>query len=427
VTSAPSPSLWSSTIRGTVEAPPLAREASVDLAIIGGGFTGCAAALQAARRGASVCLLEAGEIGAGASGRNVGLVNAGLWLRPQSVLAAMGPEAGRRLIDCLAAAPARVFGLIEAEGIACEAVTNGSLHLAHAPSGLRDLRIRHAQGREIGAPLMLLDAAGTAARTGSAAFAGALFDPRAGTIQPLAYCRGLARAAQRAGARIHGGSRVTALGHAQGVWTLQANGHRIRAAALLLATNAYHHAAAGVVPPSFATVPYAQFATPVLPDAARATILPGGEGCWDTARVMSSFRMDRAGRLILGGIGKTGGVGAGIHHAWARRKLRTVFPQLADMPFEHAWTGRIAMTGDHIPRIVAFGPGGLACYGYSGRGIGPGTVFGQQAAEALLSGDMDLLPMRPVTAHRERLTRLRSAVVDLGATLTHLLPPLQRL
>lgn len=418
---APSSILWRASSRERIDAPPLGRDMTVDLAIIGGGFTGTSAALEAARRGASVCLLEAETFGHGGSGRNVGLVNAGLWLPPDDVVEQMGEAAGHRLIDALGAGPGLVFSLIEREGIDCEATRNGTLHLAHSPAGWRDLEARHRQGNRLGAPVSLVDRDETARRTGSQAFYGALFDPRAGTIQPLAYCRGLARAAQRHGASICEHSPVTALRRDGEMWLLHAAGHTVRAKSVLVATNAYHLGIEAPYTPAFIPFNYCQFATAPLPEAARRAILPGGEGCWDTAMVMSSLRLDQAGRLIVGGVGSMEAGGGGFHRAWAERKLRQLFPTLGTIAFEHGWSGRIAMTNDHIPKIVAFGPGAYACFGYSGRGIAPGTVFGAAAARALLDESADDLPIVPVKGHAERFRRIKAGYYELGATLYHAL------
>lgn len=413
------PNLWRATARESFSALPLDTDRTVDLAIIGGGFTGCAAALEAARQGASVCLLDAMTIGHGGSGRNVGLVNAGLWLPPDTVRRQMGEAAGNRLLATLAQAPTRVFALIEREGIDCEATRNGTLHLAHAPRGMADLTDRHRQGRAMGAPLELLGASETARRTGSTAFHGALFDPRAGTIQPLSYVRGLARAAAQAGAKLHEQSPVQAIDRASDHWTVTSGPHRLTARRLLVATNAYHQTLGPAFQPAFVPVHYCQYATDPLPPALLDTILPGGEGCWDTALVMSSVRRDQAGRLIIGGIGNGDGPGARVHAAWARRKLAALYPGLRDTPLTHGWSGRIAMTGDHIPKIVAFGPDACAIFGYSGRGIGPGTVFGTQAAQALLSGTDDPLPLTPIRRHRETAPAVQAAYYETGACLTH--------
>lgn len=411
--------LWQASAGIAVEAPVLDKPLDVDLAIIGGGFTGQAAALEAARRGASVALFEGATFGHGGSGRNVGLVNAGLWLPPADVVAAMGADAGGRLMSLLADAPRRVWSLIEREGIDCEATPQGTLHLAHAPAGFADLAERHRQGTALGWPLQLLDAAETARRTGSTAFHGALFDPRAGTIQPLCYARGLARAAMAAGALPYERSRVARVRREEQQWHLIVNGHEVRARSLLLATNAYFDGIDMGFRPEIVAVSYFQAATVPVPAELRERILPGREGAWDTDLVMSSFRMDAAGRFIIGGIGNLEGPGRSIHMAWARRKLQHTFPELGDLPFEHDWRGRIAMTGDHIPKILRFGPAGLACFGYSGRGIAPGTTFGTLAAEALLTGDETVLPVAPVSSHRERFAPLREAYYETGAILTH--------
>jgi glycine/D-amino acid oxidase-like deaminating enzyme len=267
-------------------------------------------------------------------------------------------------------------------------------------------------------------AAETARRTGSRAFHGALFDPRAGTIQPLSYARGLARAAIRAGARLHEHTKVSRVVRDGDSWLVSANGRTVTAKSLLLATNAYFEGVDIAVKPQFVGVSYCQFATAPMPEPVRADILAGGEGCWDTAMVMSSFRTDRAGRMIVGGIGDAGGAGAAIHAGWARRKLRQVYPQLADLPFEHSWHGLIAMTGDHIPKILRLGPSAYACFGYSGRGIGPGTVFGTRTAAALLEGHAGELPMASVSVHTERFIGAQQVYFETGAVLTHAVNPL---
>ncbi len=413
--------LWEQSCAVALQAPALEGDLSADLAIIGGGFTGAAAALWAAEAGARVVLLEARTVGHGGSGRNVGLVNAGLWTPPEEINAKLGKAAGGRLNRLLAGAPEAVFALIERHAIACEPLRAGTLHCAHAPRGFADLEARYRQLRAIGAPVQLLEAPAAQKRVGSAAVHGALFDPRAGTIQPLAYARGLALAAQRAGARVAEQSPVIGLCQAGEGWEVTTPKARISAGALLLASNAYAAQDLGGARQDFVPVEFFQLATAPLSAAERAGILEGGEGCWDTAQVMSSWRLDRAGRLIVGGIGNLQQPLAGLHRAWARRKLAALFPRAAGARIEHAWSGRIAMTGDHLPKILAPGANALASFGYSGRGIGPGTLFGQAAAEALLSGDTSALPLAPVPAHREAFTRARQVFYESGATLAHLL------
>lgn len=406
--------LWNATASAPVETAVLDENLSVDLVIVGGGFTGLSAALHAARKGASVCLLEAEEIGFGGSGRNVGLVNAGLWLPPEDVVSALGSVEGARLNRVLAEGPDTVFQLIAQHQIQCEAVQNGTLHCAHAPNGMRDLERRYRQLRDIGAPVQLLDAREARHRVGSPAVHGALFDPRAGTVQPKAYAQGLAHAAIAAGARIVQGARAEDIHHDGGNWNIRVNSCKITANAVIEATNAYGQNAGRFTPLHFF-----QLATEPLPDEMLQTILPGAEGCWDTALVMSSFRRDGNGRVLVGAIGRLDHFASGVHLAWARRKLAALFPQLRNAKFEHFWHGRIANTFDHLPKIERLGPAGYSVFGYSGRGISTGTLFGRALARTILTGDEKNLPITPLDCYTERFTHLREAYFEAGATMMH--------
>ncbi|WP_278923796.1 NAD(P)/FAD-dependent oxidoreductase [Pseudophaeobacter profundi] len=420
MTSESTSSLWQNTCRENPSSSVLTGEVSADLAIIGGGYTGCSAALKAREMGATVCLIEAETFGHGGSGRNVGLANAGLWLPPEDINARLGPKTGAQLSQALAMAPDLVYGLIEHHDIACEPVRNGTLHCAHAPSGMADLQRRAEQLQAIGAPVQLLDKAEAQARVGSQQVHGALFDPRAGTIQPLAYARGLARAAQDAGAQLYDHSPATALSRGKAEWLVTTPKGRIQAKHLLMATNGYALPIAGYQAPSIVHVNYFQGATAPLPPAIRSQILPGQEGCWDSALVMSSWRMDQQGRLVIGAMGALDHFGSKIHHSWLIRKLAALFPALAGTPLESLWFGRIAMTSEHLPKIQKL-TDGYVCFGYSGRGIGPGTLFGQQVAKALLSGDETALPLPVCTNHSLPFAGLRGAYYETGATLTHLI------
>lgn len=409
-------SLWFRTTSESRSWRALEGDVSADVVVIGGGFTGVSAAYHLAARGVSVVLLEARTIGFGGSGRNVGLVNAGLWTPPDAVEAKLGQADGSALNAALAAGPDLVFDLIGTNQIRCEAVRSGTLHCAHSAAGQRELQARHAQQVVRSAPVRLLDATETASRTGSAAFHGALWDGRAGTIQPLAYVQGLARAAELRGARIHEGSAVTAMRRAGDHWHVLAAGGSVRAARLIQATNAY--VTEGVPDNPIIPTHFFQLATAPLPVRLRRAILAGGEGCWDTALIMSSFRLDAAGRMIFGALGNLDGPGGHAHRRWARRKLWALFPQLSGIPFECAWTGRIAMTSTYLPRVQSLGEGAVTLFGYSGRGIGPGTVLGRAAAD--WATDTGGFPMPVTPPIPEARAALKAAWYETGAVLTHL-------
>ncbi len=389
-------SLWSRTAPRGPDCPPLDGDIDVDAAVVGAGFTGLSAALRLAERGASCCVLEANEIGYGGSGRNVGLVNAGLWLPPDQIEAALGKETGQRLVAVLSEAPARVFELIDRHGIECEAERQGTIHAAHNAAGRRELEQRRAAWSALGAPVELLDRDATARAVGSSAFPAGLLDRRAGTINPLGYARGLAAAAVRAGAGIHAGTRVSGLSSTAGGWTLTTERGRVRAGKIVLATNAYGEDVAAEA--AWTPIHYFQIASVPL-GRAGADILPGGQGLWDTAPVMTSVRRDRAGRLILGSMGRLAGR---LSERWAARTVRRLFPALGNIAWECAWHGRIALTRDHLPRLLNPEPGLWAVHGYNGRGIGPGTVMGRALADAALGGAPPPLPV-----HKEERDRFR--------------------
>ncbi len=420
MTSSISDSLWYDTCSERVTAPALTAEVSTDLLVIGGGYTGLSAALTAARAGASVRVIEAETIGFGGSGRNVGLVNAGLWLPPSDINATLGIEAGERLTRILGKAPDQVFETIGQYDIACEPVQNGTLHCAHAAAGMADLENRFEQLSARGAPVELLDQKQAQARVGSDQVFGALFDPRAGTIQPLAYAVGLARAAKAAGATLHERSAALDIEKIAGKWRVQTPKGRITAEALIVATNGYAIPIKGIQTPKVIPVHYFQAATAPLDTEQLTQFLPGKEGCWDTALVMSSWRLDAAGRMIIGGMGQLGHIGQGAHLAWLKRKLAKMFPTLAGTPFQQTWFGRIAMTEEYLPKILQLDDTALVSFGYSGRGIGPGTVFGASMAKALISNNMSILPRTPTRHHGIPHAGLRQVYYEAGATLTHL-------
>ncbi|MEM6823726.1 MAG: FAD-binding oxidoreductase [Pseudomonadota bacterium] len=365
----------------------------LDVAIIGGGFTGLSTALHCAEQGFSALVLEAEQIGFGGSGRNVGYVNAGVWYPPAKVRESLGDTYGPRFVARFGEAPDYVFSLIEKYQIRCEVTKTGTIHAAHAPAGFDDLRARHEEWRRLGAPVDLLDRDEVASATGSNAFFGGLLDHRAGTINPMAYCRGLARAARATGAEIATGVRATKLRRDGGHWRVESTRGPVTAKAVVLGTNAYTDDLWPGLSKSFTTINYFQLATKPLGDAI-ATILPGRQGLWDTGKVMFSLRRDVSDRLLIGSMGTVvGSALSGLSYRWARRKLARLFPSLGPVDFEKAWHGQIAMTPDHLPRVHVLDDGLYTAIGYNGRGITTGTLFGQAMADLLGGMDPAELPL----------------------------------
>ncbi|NLR99267.1 FAD-binding oxidoreductase [Rhizobium sp. P38BS-XIX] len=376
--------LWEKTAPLPPATKPLSGEISADVVVVGGGYTGLSTALHLAEAGTNVVLLEANEIGFGGAGRNVGLINAGMWVMPDDLPGELGPVHGERLLELLGNGPKLVMELIDKHAIACELERNGTLHCAVGPEGLKEIEERARQWSKRGAPVTVLDARETERRVGSSAYAGALLDMRAGTLQPLAYARGLAHAVARAGVAIHTGSRVTSTERHGAKWVVSTDGGKVSADWIVVATDAYSTGPWEAIRNEQVHLPYFNFATVPLGDNLRKSVLPGREGAWDTKEVLSSFRMDQAGRLVFGSVGALRNTGLAIHKSWARRAIRKLFPQLGDIPFECEWYGKIGMTDNALPRFHKLDQNVVGFSGYNGRGIAPGTVFGKVLAGHIL-------------------------------------------
>ena len=204
-------SLWAATARERADYPALEADLQADVAVIGGGILGLSTALALAEAGRSVVVLEAAEIGAGASGRNGGLVVPSLpRVGPDDVLRRLGELRGGSFIRTVLGAPAEVAGMIARFGIACGFTQAGWLNPAHGPAMVAGLERRLAAWQLFGSPATLLSRAQARARIGSDAFFGAIADPTGGHLNPLDYTRGLARAAHAAGARVFAESPLRA-------------------------------------------------------------------------------------------------------------------------------------------------------------------------------------------------------------------------
>jgi glycine/D-amino acid oxidase-like deaminating enzyme len=399
-------SLWDKSAEEKDYQSALQSDENVDVAIIGGGFTGLSTALHCAEKGLSTQVLEAEQIGFGGSGRNCGLVNAALWLPPQDVTRQLGPTYGPRFIKKFGSGPDYVFELIQKHQIQCEATKTGTIHAAHSPSGYKELEGRAAEWTRLGEPVDLLNRERVTDMIGTNAFYGGLLDHRAGTINPMGYCRGLARAALGNGAKISTGVRAQKLHKDGDKWKVETNQGVVTANAVIIGTNAYSDDLWPDLNRVFTMIHYFQLATkPLGPEA--DDILPGGQGLWDTGQIMFNFRRDKANRLLIGSMGKViGNADKGLSHRWAKKQIARLFPALDPIAFDDAWHGQIAMTRDHLPRVHVLDKNLFTSIGYNGRGITTGTMFGQAMADLLTGMDTKDLPL-PVT----RLSTVPSAPI----------------
>ena len=398
-------SLWHATsAEPAPDTPPLEGEVRADVAVVGAGYTGLSAALHLAEAGTRVIVLEAKEPGWGASGRNGGQVIPGLKHEPAALEAMFGPEIGGRLADIGGGAPDFLFALIRRFDIRCDAHQQGWIQPAHAAPALRLVEDRVAQWRARGVDAELLDRDQVAARLGTDIYVGGWLDPRGGGVQPLAYARGLARAALDASATIHGGSPVRGLMRGAEGWRLATPRGAVIADTVLLCTNAYSGDLWPGLRQSLVPLRPFQVASAPLGQNLRRTILPGGQVASDTRRHLAYYRIDPAGRLLMGGDVTFDHAPRTDVHARIRRRAAALFPQIGEPAWEYAWSGWVAITPDHMPHLHALAPGLYAGVGFQGRGVAMGTMMGKQLALHALGGEgaraaWPSVPLRPVPFH----------------------------
>lgn len=397
-------SLWWHTATPAVPAPPLHGAVRTDVLVVGAGYTGLSTALHLAEAGAVVTVLDAYEPGWGASGRNGGQVNPTLKHDPDELLQRFGPEAGERLVQAISSSADLVFHLAHKHAIACDPVRRGWLQLSHVESALEGLRARADKWSARGVPVQWLDRDAVRDRVGTSAFAGGWLDGRAGSVQPLSFARGLARAAVAAGARVHGHSPVVTLERDGAHWrATTASGAQVLADQVVLATNGYTDA---LWPDLASTVLAANsfiVATAPLPEHLARQVLPQRETASTSQRLLVYFRKDAQNRLLLGGRGRFSEPQAAPDFAHLERSLALLFPQLKGVPITHRWAGRIAITRDFLPHLHQPAPGLVAVLGCNGRGIALCTSIGVQLAAWLRNPDYAMpypvSPVRPIPWH----------------------------
>ncbi len=400
-------SLWTATAGPAPDCPPLRGREEAEVAVIGAGYTGLSAALHLAERGIPVIVLEAETPGWGASGRNGGQVNPGLKGDPDDLEARFGPEMGQRMTELSGGAGQFVFDLIARLGIDCAARQPGWVQAFHNEAAEATVRARVEQWNRRGVPLRLLSREETAATLGTAAYRGAMIDPRGGNLHPLNYALGLAHAALKAGARIHGHSRVLSLEPDGAGHVLRMQGGEVRARRVLIATNGYADAVSAPMNRAVVPVRSVQVATDILPEAVARAILPQGHSPSDSRRLLLYYRKDPQGRFVMGGRGAYTAGNTRRHMQALREASVRLFPQLEGVAWRHAWGGFVAMTADHYPHLTLVRPGVMAAMGYNGRGVAMASVMGRLLADwaggtAPADLPFPVTPPRPIPFHALR-------------------------
>ena len=427
----PVDSLWAGTAR---TAPfyglPIEGEVAADVAIVGGGFTGLSTALHLAEAGREAVVLEAESIGFGASGRNGGQANPGLKLDEAALKRKFGDDTGSRFYRMGQEAPEFLAGLVERLGLDCRIERPGLLRLAHNATALRMMEANADAMERAGVPLKRLpDRDAVEAYVGTRAYLGGAVDPRGHSVHPLDLVRELARAASKAGAKVHPNSRVTELRQEDGGWRVVTTSGVVKARQVVVATNGYTDRLVPGLAQSLLPVNSFQVATGPLPRDLLSSVLPHRNTAYDSRRLILYFRKTPDNGIALGG---RASFSSDPHAGKARADysvieniLTNIFPALTGEKIVHRWTGLVCITFDYLPHYHQPAEGLHVLVGFNGRGVALSHRAGAWLAHSIVGvaddGAMPVTPITPIPFHQYRETLL-----NLGMQWNRLLDLLGR-
>jgi gamma-glutamylputrescine oxidase len=380
------PSLYAAEADRALAFPRLEGDERADVAIVGGGYTGLSAALHLAERGVDVVLLEAGRVGSGASGRNGGQLHSGQrrdqgWLEKE-----FGRERAHALWDMAQEAKALVLELIRKHGIDAkfragliEPVHKARL-AAKAQADVRRLREEYRYGQ-----IDWMERDALAAAISTDVYFGAKRDRGAGHLDPLAFAQGLARAAAKAGARLHEESEVTALAEEGRPRVVTRHG-AVSADVVILAGDAELSGIERRVESRVMPIKNYIVATEPIGAGRPGGIIPGGEAVSDSRFVVHYWRPSHDGRLVFGGGETYSRHQPADIRALVMPHLVATYPALRDVRVDYAWGGSVGITWHRLPLVRRLRPGVYTAGGYSGQGVGLAPYAGMILAEAI-AGD----------------------------------------
>jgi glycine/D-amino acid oxidase-like deaminating enzyme len=380
----------------TVEMPEVARQqlpGRVDVAIIGGGFTGLSAARTLAKRGAKVTVLEAETLGWGASSRNGGMVLSGLKLGVNQLIAKYGRDLTRRMyaaslesIDC-------IEQIVREEKLDCDFYRSGHLEVAckqkHFDGYQRQVE---TIAREFNHQLRVVRKNDLSSEIGSNIYHGGMVDKVSAGVNPARYVAGLGRAAVKAGAEIHEYTRVQAVNRAQHKgetgWKVTTSRGNVFATDVFVATSGYTGPATRNLQKKIIPIGSYIVATEILSDALAHELSPRDRMIYDSKNYLYYYRLTPDQRMLFGGRAaffpeteQTIRRSADI----LRRGMIEVYPQLRDVKIDYVWGGTLDFAFDIMPHAGQI-DGMHYALGYAGHGVAMATYQGQKIAELMAGG-----------------------------------------
>ena len=390
-----------------------------DVAVVGGGLAGLSAAIELAQRGYSVVVLEAQQVGWGASGRNGGQVIAGLACDQSVIERQLGDTASRVVWDMTMEALRLIGERRERFAIDCD-WRSGYLSLAVNARKAKALQTWQAHmQRAYRYETQWIAPAEMPQWIASERFHSGVHDPLGGHLHPLKYSLGLARAAASLGVRIFEGSAVLAMQPGATVKLRTARG-AVRASHVLLAGNVYLHGVAPMLENRIMPVgTYIVASEPLAPELARS-LIPSGAAVCDTNFVLDYFRPTADCRMLYGGRVSYSTATPMNLAASMQRRMAGTFPQLTDTKIEFSWGGFVDISMNRAPDFGRL-PGEHAnvyyLQGFSGHGLALTGLAGRLVAEAI-AGDAERFDTFARIKHRPfpggRLLRTPALVIGMA-------------
>lgn len=358
-----------------------------DICIIGGGFAGLNTAMGLAERGLEgVLLLEAGQLGHGASGRNGGFVFGGFSRGEDALLRDLGPQRARKLYQGTVDAVELIRRRIDQYRIDCERVEAGVLwaNWFDDPEILR--KRQRLLADHYGVDWQWVPRAELRERLHSERYGDALFEPRAFHFHPLKYLQGLADAAQGQGVRLHESSPATALRREGSGWRIDTPEGSVHAKQVVLACGGYLAGLRDKV--DAAVLPIATYVMVSEPLGARMdTAMSTRAAVYDTRFAFDYYRPLSDNRLLWGGrISVLDRSSEDVKRLLYRDMLK-VFPQLDGVRIDYAWSGLMSYARHEMPQIGLIDDGLWLAQAFGGHGVAPTAFAGELLASAIAEGD----------------------------------------
>lgn len=411
-------SLWAATAQPAPALQSLQGERQCDVVIIGAGYTGLSAARHIAESGREPLILEANTLAWGASGRNGGVVSPKFRVGFSSLMARFGRDTALQMYRTGHAAVDSVGETVETLGLSDAQFRLGghiaAAHNVHAMGGLEATAnwIKRETGGESS---RIISADQVRELTGSTIFAGGLLTPNAGGLHPLNYARGMARHLLDRGAQVFINTPAEQVMRENGRVIVQTPQGRVSARQVIYATNGYSDQTRATDTLHRRLIPFrsAIIATEPLPAQVLASLMPGGQVCGDTKRMLRWFRVV-GDRLIFGGRGAFGKNDSQSAFDDLQRSMAVVFPVLRDYQVDYRWSGLVAMTLDYLPHAGQLDERSFYAIGYNGGGVAMSTWMGKQLA-AMTAGEKVELGLlggqgfNPIPLHAFRAPGVRLA------------------